>query len=66
MSAPETNIERQKRRHWGPLIGIAAVIIFAVLIGIYYLGYLSFEGNTPGTGDVEADAPVVNEVPAAE
>ncbi|MDF0599900.1 hypothetical protein P1J78_04060 [Psychromarinibacter sp. C21-152] len=62
MSAPNTNMERQKRHHWAPLAGIALVILFAVAMGAYYLGYLAAEGNDPGepaahidgrTGEVE-------------
>ena len=29
MSAPDTNIEKQKRRHFGPLWGIALVLAVA-------------------------------------
>jgi hypothetical protein len=28
MSAPQTNIEKQRRRHRGPLIGMALVVLF--------------------------------------
>lgn len=37
MSAPRTNLDRQKRRHIGPLIGIAVVTVFAVLLIVYWL-----------------------------
>ena len=30
MSAPETNVEKQTRRHRGPLVGIAVAIVLAV------------------------------------
>ena len=33
MSAPDTNIEKQQKRHYGPLLGIAAVLV-AVGVGI--------------------------------
>lgn len=55
MSAPDTNIDRQKRRHRGPLVGMAAVILFATAIGAYYLGYLATEGSTPGEPEVQID-----------
>ncbi len=32
MSAPETNIERQKRRHWPALAGIAGGFVLLALI----------------------------------
>lgn len=33
MSAPQTNIESQKRHHRWPLIGIAAAIVVGVILG---------------------------------
>lgn len=30
MSAPETNVEKQTRRHKGPLLGIAVSIVLAI------------------------------------
>lgn len=55
MSAPETNIERQKRRHWGPLVGIAVVLGFAAVITVWYLGVLAANGNDPTEPGVPAD-----------
>ena len=37
MSAPETNIETQKRRHRGPLIGMIVVVIFAVGLIVWWM-----------------------------
>ncbi|MGS4948204.1 hypothetical protein ACVDG3_22320 [Meridianimarinicoccus sp. RP-17] len=36
MSAPKTNIEKQKRRHWPAILGIAAAvaIVVAILLGL--------------------------------
>ncbi|WP_341365419.1 hypothetical protein [Yoonia sp. BS5-3] len=34
MSAPDTNIDKQQKRHYGPLWGFAAVLV-AVGIGIF-------------------------------
>ena len=39
MSAPKTNIERQARRHRGPLIGMT----LAVIIGVSVIFYWVFE-----------------------
>lgn len=45
MSAPQTNIEKQQRRHRGPLIGMVVVVI-AVGIGfIWWLGYEATESD---------------------
>ena len=38
MSAPESGLTRQKRRHWGPLAGIAAVVVFVVLAFLWFTG----------------------------
>jgi hypothetical protein len=38
MTAPDTNIEKQKRRHWGPLIGIGFVLAFAGLLFVGFFG----------------------------
>lgn len=30
MSAPESGLSKQKRRHWGPLVGLAIVVAFVI------------------------------------
>lgn len=40
MSAPQTNIEKQKRRHRGPLVGM---IIVVLAVGLGYLWWVSYE-----------------------
>ena len=53
MSAPKTNVEKQERRHAGPLIGIAACIVFAIVI---FTVFFAFQ-----TDDVEDGAePIVS------
>ncbi len=37
MSAPRTNFSTQKRRHRGPLIGMALVALFGVLLIVYWI-----------------------------
>ena len=37
MSAPQTDVEKQERRHRGPLIGIALAVIFAGILGFIFL-----------------------------
>lgn len=37
MSAPQTNLEKQRRRHRGPLIGMALVAVFGVGLIAYWL-----------------------------
>ena len=47
MSAPQTNIEKQKRWHRGPLIGMAAVAIFGVGLIFFWLMDESSNGDSP-------------------
>ena len=49
MSAPETNLERQKKRHIGPLGGMLLVVAFAaILFGVFYI--LATDGEEAGDG----------------
>lgn len=51
MSAPETNIDKQVRRHRGPLYGIVlAVALVAALFGVLLL-WTSDEGPAPAGAD---------------
>ena len=51
MSAPKTNIEKQKKRHKGPLFGIKGVMIFAAVLLAGLLIWLVYEGNEPRESD---------------
>ena len=55
MSAPKTNIEKQERRHAGPLIGIAACLAFVAIVLVAYFGFI--------VDDVEDGAPETVVVP---
>lgn len=35
MSAPKTNLEKQRRRHVGPLVGIALVVLFGAVMSLF-------------------------------
>ncbi|MGK7754225.1 MULTISPECIES: hypothetical protein [unclassified Roseovarius] len=49
MSAPETNLERQKKRHIGPLGGMLLVVAFvSILFGVFYI--LATSGDEVGDG----------------
>ncbi len=55
MSAPDTNVDKQAKRHAGPIIGIAAGIVLAILLLVVYLFYIATPAddtpdNTP-TGE---------------
>lgn len=47
MSAPNTNVEKQKRNHIGPLVGMLAVVVFAVVGLVWWLGSESAEAPGP-------------------
>ena len=48
MSAPQTNIDKQKRRHRGPLFGIAAAVAFGVMLMAYWLVDEAATADSPG------------------
>lgn len=50
MSAPQTNIEKQKKRHRGPLIGMALVAIFGV--GMIFFWLMDEAASTDAPADV--------------
>lgn len=74
MSAPRTNIETQKHRHKGPLIGMAVVVVFALTLLLWLTMRTVQDGQpAPGettqidgrTGDtIEPDPPNPEEVPS--
>lgn len=75
MSAPQTNIEKQKRWHRGPLVGMAAGIVFVGLMFLWLTGAFgpdepeapvaTEQGGAPTVGGVALDAPVVPAAPAS-
>jgi hypothetical protein len=54
MSSPEPELERQARRHIGPLLGMALVVVFAGLLFLYWL-YDEVESSTQPTAEDSAD-----------
>ena len=38
MTPPDANLKKQERRHFGPLIGMAVVVIFGIGIIVYWMG----------------------------
>ncbi len=55
MSAPDTNLEKQKRRHRGPLIGMALGVLFVGVIFLWMTGVVAFEGQTPQGAETQID-----------
>lgn len=69
MSAPHTDIEKQRRRHKGPLIGMALVVVFAVALIFFWWGELASKTEPRTPNDVttiqQADPSVEVPVPPA-
>lgn len=51
MSASKTNLEKQKRRHVGPLVGITLALLVA---GGLFFGYMAYTADTDETPPPEA------------
>lgn len=50
MSAPDTNTEKQARRHRGPLTGMLGVVLFALVLLAGLAVWVASRGNTPEPG----------------
>lgn len=69
MSAPQTNIEKQQRRHWGPLAGIALGILVVAVLFIGWMVWVTANGQEPREatpeggviGNDQAQSPVVTD-----
>ncbi|WP_372893847.1 hypothetical protein [Rhodosalinus sp.] len=55
MSPPDTNVEREKRRHRPALIGIGAVLLFALIV-MFALAVSTTDGERPETPQATPDA----------
>lgn len=55
MTAPNTNVEKQTKRHFGPIAGISLALAAAVAAGIYFTAM----------DEVENDAAAADGTPAA-
>ena len=64
MSAPQTNIKKQRRRHKGPLVGLTLVVIFGVGLILYWIFELFAEApEHPGEREIPSLAPPAGEGP---
>lgn len=55
MSAPDTNTETEKKAHKTPLVGMIAVVVFALVLLLGLAVWLSYAGNDPGSGSGVVD-----------
>ena len=66
MTPPDTNLHRQKKRHRGPLIGIALVVLFGLVIIFYWIGEEAFFAPGPDTAAEDPAAATQAPVPTAD
>lgn len=66
MSASETNIEKQTRRHKGPLVGMGLGVGFALVLLLVFVGYQAYLGDEPDGAEVQIDGRTGAEVVATE
>lgn len=59
MSAPDTNIDKQKRRHIGPLAGIFGGLALAGIMFLVWLFWVVSAADEPEEANVVPGAPVV-------
>ena len=65
MSAPQTNIEKQERRHAAPIWGIILAVIFGVIVGgLLTTGTAFFGGDQPEGAETRIDGRTGAEEPA--
>ncbi len=55
MSPPDTNLEKQAKRHKGPLGGMALVAVFVVIITIAFAIWLMMGSDGPEGADAQVD-----------
>ena len=55
MSAPNTNVEKQEKKHKPALLGIKGAMIFAAALLLGLVTWLSYQGNEPGEPAAHVD-----------
>lgn len=55
MSAPDTNVETQKKRHKPALMGIRGAVLFALVLLLGLIGWVASQGQTPVDPEVKID-----------
>lgn len=58
MSASNTNLEKQAKRHRGPLFGIAMVLLFA---GVLFAGFMIWTAYQSDNPNAESPAAIISE-----
>jgi hypothetical protein len=55
MSAPDTNLKTQRKRHIGALAGIGAAVAFAAVLFAGYLMIIAERGDPPAGAETRID-----------
>ena len=55
MSAPHTDVEKQKKKHRAPLLGMRAVVLWALVLLALLAVYVVFTGNEPAEDEAAID-----------
>ena len=55
MSAPNTNVEKQTKRHKTPLLGMGGAVIFATILFVGLLFWISANGNEPEGAETQVE-----------
>ena len=55
MSAPNTNIEKQAKKHKGPLIGMAAALIWGGVLLSALIVWTVYKGGSPEGAETQID-----------
>ena len=56
MSAPDTDLKKQKKDHRPAIWGMRSVVIFAAVLLLLLVGWVVLRGNEPVTPDQRIDA----------
>ena len=62
MSASNTNLEKQKERHAGPLSGMAILLTLVALMFVGWVGYEFLAGEEPAGAEVQINGLTGEEV----
>lgn len=55
MSAPDTNVEREEQKHKTPLLGIGGSILWAGVLLVGLIVWISYNGSTPEEQGVQIE-----------
>ena len=55
MSAPETNIHKQEKRHAGPLTGMRVLLIIVGIMLLGWVGWVVIQGQDPQGAETQIE-----------